>query len=195
MATPFTAIYNCFLSKITDDMYVELTPADTVKDLQSLLIDSLAGFEFPRFNLFDYEIKTEQTNESLVQPGDFILAVVWGDIPEDSGQVPDVIVEKSYFGSDLTQEEINIIAVLMMISWVQRQVTSIENTRMKYSGADFKMTSQASHLGKLLSLLAEVQRQSLHIQRLYKRRKLNDTGGFESNWSVLRGHGTFDDKI
>ena len=56
MATPFTAIYNRFLGKITDDMYIELTPADTVKDLQSLLIDSLAGFEFPRFNLFDYEI-------------------------------------------------------------------------------------------------------------------------------------------
>lgn len=69
-------------------MYIELTPVDTVKDLQSLLIDSLAGFEFPRFNLFDYEIKTEQINESLVQPGDFILVVVWGDIPEDSGQVP-----------------------------------------------------------------------------------------------------------
>ena len=97
MATPFTAIYNRFLGKITDDMYIELTPADTVKDLQSLLIDSLAGFEFPRFNLFDYEVKTEQISESLVQPGDFILAVVWGDIPEDSGQVPDVIVEKSYF--------------------------------------------------------------------------------------------------
>jgi hypothetical protein len=29
---------------------------------------------------------------------------------------------------------------------------------MKYSGADFKMTSQANHLGKLLSLLSETQR-------------------------------------
>ena len=51
----------------------------------------------------------------------------------------------------------------MMEAWLQRQVTSIENIRQKYSGTDFKMTSQANHLSKLLSLLAEVQRQSLHM--------------------------------
>jgi len=43
----------------------------------------------------------------------------------------------------------------MMCAWVQRQVTSIENTRMKYSGSDFKMTSQANHLQKLMGLLSE----------------------------------------
>jgi hypothetical protein len=42
---------------------------------------------------------------------------------------------------ELTSEEINILALLMKCAWVQRQVSSIENTRMKYSGADFKMTS------------------------------------------------------
>lgn len=73
----------------------------------------------------------------------------------------------------------------MMNNWVQRQVTSIEHTRMKYSGSDFKMTSQANHLAKLLNLLAEVQRQSHHMQRLYKRRKKDSTGQYSSNWSVL----------
>ena len=57
---------------------------------------------------------------------------------------------------------------------------------MKYSGSDFKMTSQANHLSKLLSLLSEAQRESFHMQRLYKRRKLNKDGVYESNWSVLR---------
>jgi hypothetical protein len=33
MGTPFEKVYNCFLNKITDDMYLELTPEDTVKDL------------------------------------------------------------------------------------------------------------------------------------------------------------------
>ena len=28
----FSDVYNCFLSKVTDDMYLELTPADTLKD-------------------------------------------------------------------------------------------------------------------------------------------------------------------
>lgn len=48
MATSFTTVYNRFLNKITDDMYMELTPLDTVKDLQRLLIDAIPGFEFPR---------------------------------------------------------------------------------------------------------------------------------------------------
>ena len=33
MGTPFTQVYNRFLGKITDDMYMELTPYDTIKDL------------------------------------------------------------------------------------------------------------------------------------------------------------------
>ena len=37
MGTPFTAVYNRFLGKITDDMYLELTPEDTIKDLRNLL--------------------------------------------------------------------------------------------------------------------------------------------------------------
>jgi hypothetical protein len=54
--TYFTEIYNRFLGKITDDMYIELTPQDTIKDLRNLLIDAIPGFEFPRVNLYDYSI-------------------------------------------------------------------------------------------------------------------------------------------
>jgi hypothetical protein len=57
---------------------------------------------------------------------------------------------------------------------------------MKYSGSDFKFTSQANHLQKLIGLLKEVQYQSHHMQRLYKRRRFDDVGKYESNWSVLR---------
>ena len=74
----------------------------------------------------------------------------------------------------------------MLGCWLQRQVTSIENIRMKYSGTDFKMTSQANHLGKLLTLLAEIQRQSKYLQRLYKRRRTGADGTIKSNWSMLR---------
>ena len=80
----------------------------------------------------------------------------------------------------------------MKQGWVQRQVTSIEHTRMKYSGPDFKMTSQANHLQKLLAVLSESQRESLHMQRLYKRRKLSKSGIYESNWAVLRDSSALD---
>ena len=184
--TQFSAIYNRFLEKITDDMYMELTPEDTIRDLQALLVDAIPGFEFPRVNLLDYDLKTQIINEADAKPGDFILAVLWSELPEDGEQTaPDVLVERSSFASTLTSEEINILALLMKQGWVGRQVASIEVTRMKYSGSDFKMTSQANHLSKLMILLAEVQRESFHMQRLYKRRKLNPDGTYSSNWSSL----------
>ena len=159
MGTPFTQVYNRFLGKITDDMYMELTPEDTLRDLRNLLIDAIPGFEFPRKNLLDYSIDTITSN---------------------------ALEETSSFAEELSSEEINILAILMMINWTQRQITSIENTRMKFSGSDFKFTSQANHLSKLLNLLAETQRQSHHMQRLYKRRRFDNEGKYESNWSVLR---------
>lgn len=193
MGTQFTTVYNRFLSKITDDMYMELTPEDTIKDLQKLLINAIPGFEFPRKNLNDYILLIDKIPQSELTEEDFVIGIVWGELPEDNTTPSYVLVEKSYFQVELTTEEINILAILMMEAWVQRQVTSIENTRMKYSGSDFKMTSQANHLSKLLSLLSETQRQSLHLQRLYKRRRLNEKGNYESNWSVFRETRATDD--
>ena len=190
--TQFTTVYNRFLGKITDDMYLELTPEDTVRDLQNLLLDAIPGFEFPRCNLYDNHIEVVQIQEDLITKEDFVIGVVWNE--EDSNElseIPKVLVERSYFNADLSEEEINILALLMKQNWVQRQVTSIENTRMKYSGSDFKMTSQANHLSKLLSLLEESRRDSFHMQRLYKRRKMTSSG-YQSNWSVLREKNAID---
>lgn len=189
-------------------MYVELTPQDTLRDLQHILVDALPGFEFPRCNLTDYTIETEQKKRNELVDGDFVLGLIWHELDGDTldemleNEDPEnemVLVERSAFNFELTSEEINIIAILMMCNWVQRQVTSIENTRMKYSGSDFKMTSQANHLQKLLALLNECQRQSHHMQRLYKRRRvIQDTGTsldgrYRSNWDVF-GQGVYYDR-
>ena len=183
--TQFSAVYNRFLGQITDDLYLELTPEDTLRDLQNLLINAIPGFEFPRQNLYDYTIEVREIGEDQLTPDDFVLGTVWGSLDEEMLlDVPNVLVDKSRFNCELTPEEINILALLMKQGWVQRQVTSIENTRMKYSGPDFKMTSQANHLSKLITLLEESRRDSFHMQRLYKRRKLAD-GGYKSNWSSL----------
>ena len=140
MGTPFVDIYNRFLGKITDDMYVELTPQDTIKDLRNMLIDAIPEFEFPRHNLYDYVIQTEIKDEDKVLTTDFIIGMLWDEM-DSTDITPRVVIEKSNFTTELTSEEINILAILMMCAWVQRQVTSIENIRMKYSGSDFKMTS------------------------------------------------------
>lgn len=105
----------------------------------------------------------------------------------------DFDIDAETFNCHLTSEEINIFALLMYNTWLQRQVASVEQTRMKYSGSDFKMTSQANHLAKLMELKKEAERQSHHMQRLYKRRKIIDkNGSIKSNWSTLRETSTFD---
>lgn len=149
MATSFETIIDRFFGKITDDMYLELTYEDTLRDAKQFLLDAIPYFEFPRFQLYNYDEELEQYNV------------------------------------DLTVEEINILALLMKAAWLERQINSIENTRMKYSGSDFKMTSQANHLSKLLQLKTENLRESTHAQRLYKRRRNRRDGYIESNWSVL----------
>ena len=173
MGTMFAAVYNRFLGKITDDMYMELSPQDTIKDLQNLLIDALPGFEFPRKKL-DYVISITQDPQ---------MAALGFEVSLYEGTS---YIDCSYFLEELDTEEINILAILMLGGWLQRQVTTIEVIRMKYTGADFKMTSQANHLGKLLTLQEEVQRQSLHMQRLYKRRRTTQSGNITSNWKVFR---------
>ena len=183
MSTLFATVYNRFLGKITDDMYLELTPEDTIKDLQNLIVEAIPGFEFPRKCLDDYQISVVEIPEDELVPDDFIIGTVWGELPEDNLQTPNVLVDRSFFNADLESEEINILALLMKQAWVQRQVTSIEHTRMKYSGSDFKMTSQANHLAKLLNLLEESRRDSFHMQRLYKRRKKDTDGVYKSTWS------------
>ena len=198
MGTKFTEIYNCFLGKITDDMYMELTPVDTVKDLQNLLLCAIDGFEFPRVRLDEYTVDVQQKWEHDLNMDDFVIGYIWNEIEiddlTDTPQSQMAIIDNSEFNATLTHEEKNILATLMMEGWLKRQITSIENIRMKYSGSDFKLTSQANHLSKLLNLLSEVQRQSHHLQRLYKRRRINkDSGMIESNWDILR-FGTYSPK-
>ena len=82
MATLFASVYNRFLGKVTDDMYLELTPEDTIKDLQNLIIDAIPGFEFPRQDLFSYEVKVIEIGEDELLPDDFVLGTVWGEIPD-----------------------------------------------------------------------------------------------------------------
>ena len=202
--TYFFDVYERFLGKITDDMYLELTPQDTLRDLRQLLIDSIPGFEFPRKKL-DYVLVDEDAPKYIIDTidggnidlplgGDFSQEVSGSNIDiDDAFQEIFSRQNTSYFNADLDDEEINILALIMVEAWVERQLASIEVTRMKYSGSDFKFTSQANHMSKLLSLRTEVRRQAFHMQRLYKRRKTDENGYIKSNWSVLREVSALDD--
>ena len=145
--TPFSAIYDIFLSKITDDMYMELDKAQTEALLDELLKTALPWFEFPRVNLNDRS--------------------------------------ETQFNVALSIEEMNIIATYMIVEWMGQQLASVENIRMKYSGSDFKFTSQANHMHKLTNLQKEYERKGFLLQRLYKRRKADGNGIMRSTFGSI----------
>ena len=171
--TSFASIYDCFLTKITDDMYLELTELDTYRLLQDLLISAISSFEFPRVNLQNYEL-SEIEDETFYcgkdSNNEVVTALIYGG---------------GYFSCVLTQEEINILATYMIVEWLGQQLASVENTRMKYSGDDFKFTSQANHMNKILQVKKDYERQGFHLQRLYKRRIVNDNGETKSTIETI----------
>ena len=56
---------------------------------------------------------------------------------------------------------------------------------MKYSGSDFKFTSQANHMSKLLTLKKDYEREGFHLQRLYKRRIKDEDGIMRSTFDTI----------
>lgn len=171
--TPFSYIYDMFLSKITDDMYFEFTERDTENMLEELLIAAIPKFEFPRVNLTDYELSyvaDEQNYNGVESNNEDVKALIYGG---------------GYFEHELTQEEINILATYMVVEWLGQQLATIENIRMKYSGADFKFTSQANHMSKILVIKKDYEREGFHLQRLYKRKRTNEQNKIVSTFDEI----------
>jgi hypothetical protein len=172
--TSFLTIYDAFFSKVTDDMYMELTEEDTYEMLQDLLVNTLPRFEFPRFDLFDYEL------------GAWSDMGMYCGVESNNVEVPATGWVGGTFNIELTSEEINIIALNMVIGWLGQQLDTTENTRMKFSGSDFKFTSQANHMSKLKVMIDAHKTDSLQLQRLYKRRVRTADGQIQSTmWQIM----------
>lgn len=171
--TPFSTIYDSFLSKVTDDMYMELTELDTFRMLQELLLSAIYKFEFPRFDLEDYELE------------DFVDEVTYEGVESDNKEVKAFIYVTGHYNVKLTYEEINILSTYMIVEWFGQQLASVDKTRQVYTGADFKMTSQANHMQKLLTVKQDYEREGFHLQRLYKRRKRDKDGIMRSTFGTI----------
>ena len=154
-------------------MYMELTELETFRMLQELLVSSIHWFEFPRVNINDYdenEIVDEET---------------YSGVESENKPVKAIIYSGGYFNVPLTTEEINVLSTYMIVEWMGQQLASVENTRMKYSGSDFKFTSQANHMAKILTVQKDYERKGFHLQRLYKRRIVNDNGETKSTIETI----------
>ena len=169
----FMNIYDAFLTRVTDDMYMELSEIETIEMLQDLLVDGLWRFEFPRFDLTDFEL------------GPWEDMGVYQGIESDNLEVPAIGWIGGAFNSKLTEEEINILSLCMLIEWLGQQLNRTKLTEMMFSGSDFKLTSQANHMAKLKVMIDAANKDNVHQQRIYKRRRITKDGAQSTMGDII----------
>ena len=140
MATPFLKVYDAFLARITaDEWTLEEELAIVERDWQELLNIAIFRFKYPRVSLEKEEVESNDNPEGL----------------------------KMYqFVDDLTNDEIQLLALYMKHEWVKRCIASWENIRQLYADKDF---SQANHLDKLNKLEAAIANDVRRAEGIYDR--------------------------
>ena len=142
MATPFLKVYDAFLARITaDEWTLEEELAIVERDWQELLRMAIFRFKYPRVSLEVEEIQNgEDDNSEALKTYQFV--------------------------EDLTNDEIQLLALYMKHEWVKRCIASWENIRQLYSSKDF---SQANHLDKLNKLEAAIEVEVHKAEGIYDR--------------------------
>jgi len=144
MATPFVSIYDAFLARITaDEWTLEEELAIVERDWQELLKMAIFRFKYPRISL---------DVEEITPPA------------ED----PDQLIGYQ-FVNDLTNDEIQLLALYMKHEWVKPCIASWENIRQLYADKDF---SQANHLDKLNKLQEAVALEVHKAEGIYDRSRV-----------------------
>jgi len=143
MATPFLKVYDAFLARITaDEWTLEEELAIVERDWQELLKIAIFRFKYPRVSLDIEEVETGEQEENSPQ------------------------LQMYQFVGDLTNDEIQLLALYMKHEWIKRCIASWENIRQLYADKDF---SQANHLDKLNKLETAVDLEVHRAEGIYDR--------------------------
>ena len=73
--------------------------------------------------------------------------------------------EQECFVEELSQAEIQFLAVLMKNEWLKRCLASWRLIQQQYHTKDFEFLSQANHMAKILSIQKDYERKGFHLQR------------------------------
>jgi hypothetical protein len=145
----------------------------------------------PYSDVFTYFLgRLENSNYVNMDDDDILIdEILLLNIAIDNFEYPKISLTKSdttaLFTNTLTNSEIQIIALLMVVEWVKRQINNINLIKQNISTKDFKMTSQAEHLKNLLLLKTEIESE-VEI----KKTKYSYKSGNVANFSGLSGGST-----
>ena len=108
MATPFLKVYDAFLARITaDEWTLEEELAIVERDWQELLRMAIFRFKYPRVSLDSEEVDITTSDDEQLKQYQFV--------------------------DDLTNDEIQLLALYMKHEWIKRCIASWENIRQLYA--------------------------------------------------------------
>ena len=141
--TPIETVYEAFLAKINDDEWVYWSENDTKRDLKQIFDAALPLFKFPKK---DMTLESESITENV--------------------EGEEVVYYNYNFVSDLSNDEIQILACYMKCEWLNRSILTWERIKPQYEERDF---SEANMLDKLYSALESEQREAKKREDFYYR--------------------------
>ena len=83
----------------------------------------------------------------------------------------DILME---FEMDLDDEEIEILAMLMIVEWLNPRVATLDNLKIHMSNKDLSMGSTANHLKTLTELKDHYERKAKELMKSYSYNNLSD---------------------
>ena len=157
-----------------------LMTEETPTTFQEMYDFFLAGITDDMF----MELTAQDTSAMLEEI--LIAALPWFEFPVEKNLFNSIDKENKHFGVKLNVEEMMIIRQYMIVEWLGFQLANVDVVRQKYSGSDFKFTSQASHMKQLKELKQQYIEKGFHLQRLYRRRSRMDAkGNFVSAYTQI----------
>lgn len=135
----YDKIYSCFLSKITDYKFLNL-PTDDAYDIMRGWLHSAISKPFVRKEFSTIAFK------------DDILML-------------DFEIKRSIDKQSDEDYAVEIIAMGMVIEWIEPQVKSVVNMSQMFSGKEMKFYAQANHLSELKKMLDDAK---VEIRRIIR---------------------------
>jgi hypothetical protein len=79
------------------------------------------------------------------------------------------------FNLELNDEEIEILAMTMVVQWITPKILNIENIKQNMSTKDFRLTSQAEHLNRLRDIKKDLKLEITQMLTSYSYNDLDTT--------------------
>ena len=125
------------------------TPYQTIFDV---FINKITDYDFLSLDTADIEeILTKYIKSALVK-----FKVCKKDLSDRDDNI-------KTFNITLTEEEVEILATLMVVEWLSPKINAIELLKQSLSTKDFSMYSQANHLKELRELKKDMRNESKQL--------------------------------